>query len=46
MPGVIIAMGRVNRPSIMVYGGTIQAGKSACQGGAKIDIVSGMFLLV
>ncbi|KAH8164316.1 hypothetical protein CIB48_g3919, partial [Xylaria polymorpha] len=23
MPGVLIAMGRVNRPSIMVYGGTI-----------------------
>ncbi|TGZ82869.1 dihydroxy-acid dehydratase [Ascodesmis nigricans] len=40
MPGVIMAMGRVNRPSLMVYGGTIQAGKSACQGGAPIDIVS------
>ncbi|KAG9537875.1 dihydroxy-acid dehydratase, partial [Aureobasidium melanogenum] len=26
MPGVIMAMGRVNRPSIMVYGGTIAAG--------------------
>ncbi len=24
MPGVIIAMGRLNRPSIMVYGGTIK----------------------
>lgn len=45
MPGVIMAMGRVNRPSLMVYGGTIQAGKSACQGGAQIDIVSGMVLL-
>ncbi|MPV86831.1 dihydroxy-acid dehydratase [Ostreibacterium oceani] len=37
MPGVIIAMARVNRPSIMVYGGTIAAGH-AC--GKKLDIVS------
>ncbi|MEO0058417.1 MAG: Dihydroxy-acid dehydratase [Bacteroidota bacterium] len=27
MPGAIIAMGRLNRPSIMVYGGTIAPGK-------------------
>ncbi|KAA8907358.1 dihydroxy-acid/6-phosphogluconate dehydratase [Sphaerosporella brunnea] len=40
MPGVIIAMGRVNRPSLMVYGGTIKAGKCGSQGDAKIDIVS------
>lgn len=40
MPGVIMAMGRVNRPSLMVYGGTIQPGKSKCQGNAEIDIVS------
>ena len=26
MPGSIIAMGRLNRPSIMVYGGTIAPG--------------------
>ena len=26
MPGCIMAMGRVNRPSVMVYGGTIRAG--------------------
>jgi len=26
MPGVLIAMGRLNRPSLMVYGGTIRAG--------------------
>ena len=26
MPGSVIAMGRLNRPSIMVYGGTIQPG--------------------
>ncbi|EPH13668.1 dihydroxy-acid dehydratase [Myroides odoratimimus CCUG 12700] len=27
MPGAIIAMGRLNRPAIMVYGGTIHSGK-------------------
>ena len=27
MPGVIMAMGRVNRPSLMIYGGTIKAGR-------------------
>ncbi len=26
MPGSVIAMGRLNRPSIMIYGGTIQPG--------------------
>ena len=26
MPGCVMAMGRVNRPSVMVYGGTIRAG--------------------
>ena len=29
MPGCLIAMGRLNRPAIMVYGGTIQAGCTA-----------------
>ncbi|KAL2152342.1 hypothetical protein VTH82DRAFT_5526 [Thermothelomyces myriococcoides] len=38
MPGVLIAMGRVNRPSIMVYGGTIKPGCS--NKGQPIDIVS------
>lgn len=28
MPGCLIAMGRLNRPSLMVYGGTIRAGCS------------------
>jgi dihydroxy-acid dehydratase len=37
MPGCIIAMGRLNRPSLMVYGGTIRAG---CIGDEKLDIVS------
>jgi dihydroxy-acid dehydratase len=38
MPGCLIAMGRLNRPSLMVYGGTIRAGCSAT--GAKLDIVN------
>lgn len=38
MPGVLMAMGRVNRPSLMVYGGTIKPGQSC--GGGKLDIVS------
>ena len=40
MPGVIMAMGRVNRPSLMVYGGTIKPGCAASQGNADIDIIS------
>lgn len=39
MPGCLIAMGRVNRPSLMVYGGTIRPGKSSCSQGT-LDIVS------
>lgn len=37
MPGAMIAMLRLNRPSILVYGGTIAAG---CHNGKKLDIVS------
>ncbi len=37
MPGVIIAMGRLNRPALMVYGGTIKPGHS---GGRVLDIIS------
>lgn len=40
MPGVIMAMGRVNRPSLMVYGGTIAAGRGRKPGNEKLDIVS------
>jgi dihydroxy-acid dehydratase len=40
MPGVVMAMGRVNRPSIMVYGGTINPGCAKTQDNADIDIVS------
>ena len=29
MPGCVMAMGRLNRPAIMVYGGTIRAGCSS-----------------
>ncbi|NNC92272.1 MAG: dihydroxy-acid dehydratase, partial [Acidimicrobiia bacterium] len=38
MPGSIMAMGRLNRPSLMVYGGTIRAGFAP--GGEALDIVS------
>jgi dihydroxy-acid dehydratase len=38
MPGCLIAMGRLNRPSIMVYGGTIRAGHTSHY--EKLDIVS------
>ena len=37
MPGVLIAMGRVNRPALMIYGGTIKPGHWK---GATLDIVS------
>jgi dihydroxy-acid dehydratase len=37
MPGCLIAMGRLNRPSLMVYGGTIRAGHYEDK---KLDIVS------
>ncbi len=37
MPGSIIAMGRLDRPSIMVYGGTIRAGHWK---GRDLDVVS------
>jgi dihydroxy-acid dehydratase len=37
MPGCLMAMGRVNRPSLMVYGGTIKPGHVADK---VVDIVS------
>ncbi len=37
MPGCLIAMGRLNRPSLMVYGGTIKPGFRKEQ---KLDIIS------
>ncbi len=41
MPGVVIAMGRLNRPSIMVYGGTIKPGCTTLQGKEEtLDVVS------
>lgn len=46
MPGCLMAMGRLNRPALMVYGGTIRAGCSARLAGVKgvagdkLDIVS------
>ena len=38
MPGCLIAMGRLNRPALMVYGGTIKPGHLA--DGTPLDIVS------
>ncbi len=38
MPGCVMAMARVNRPSLMIYGGTIKPGHTAA--GDKLDIVS------
>lgn len=37
MPGAMMAMLRFNRPSILVYGGTIAPG---CHDGKKLDVVS------
>lgn len=37
MPGAMMGLGRLNRPSIIVYGGTIAPG---CHAGKKLDIVS------
>lgn len=41
MPGTVIAMGRLNRPSIMVYGGTIKPGCTTIKGEEEhLDVVS------
>ena len=37
MPGCVMAMARLNRPSLMIYGGTIRAGVLGRQ---KLDVVS------
>lgn len=37
MPGCVMAMGRLNRPSLMIYGGTIRAGHLNDE---KLDIIS------
>lgn len=37
MPGALMAMLRLNRPCILVYGGTIASG---CHNGKKLDIIS------
>ena len=38
MPGCVMAMGRLDRPALMVYGGTIRPGRSRT--GDPLDIVS------
>ena len=41
MPGCVMAMGRLNRPAIMLYGGTIRAGCGVLRGEkTKLDVVS------
>ena len=37
MPGALMAMIRLDRPSVMLYGGTIDSG---CHNGNKLDVVS------
>ncbi len=37
MPGALMALGRLDRPGIVLYGGTISPG---CHAGKKLDIVS------
>lgn len=39
MPGAMMALGRLNRPAILVYGGTIMPG---CYANKKLDIVSAL----
>ena len=38
MPGCVIAMGRLDRPSLMIYGGTIKPGRG--RKGDTLDIIS------
>ena len=43
MPGVIMGVSRLNRPALMIYGGTIRAGCTSGKGGEppkRVDIVS------
>jgi dihydroxy-acid dehydratase len=41
MPGCVMAMARLNRPSLMIYGGTIRAGCAKFRGeDRKLDVVS------
>lgn len=37
MPGAVIAMGRLNRPALMIYGGSIHSGR---HNGQKINVLS------
>ncbi|ORY74797.1 dihydroxy-acid/6-phosphogluconate dehydratase [Leucosporidium creatinivorum] len=38
MPGVLMALGRLNRPGMMIYGGTMKPG--SCEGQPVLDVVS------
>ena len=40
MPGCVIAMGRLNRPALMIYGGTIRPGHCPSLDNDPVDVVS------
>lgn len=40
MPGTVMAMARLNRPSLMIYGGTVRPGHSSTDTKNVLDIVS------
>ena len=40
MPGTILAMARLNRPSLMIYGGTIRAGSAPSIGRPVLDVIA------
>ena len=41
MPGVMMALGRLNRPGLMIYGGTIKPGhRQTSQGEQTLDVIS------
>eukprot|EP00808_Paulinella_micropora_P023987 g29785.t1 len=40
MPGVLMGMARVNRPGLMIYGGTIAAGCAPSQPDQDLDVIS------
>lgn len=39
IPGVVMAMGRLNRPSLMIHGGTVKPGKT-CLSNKPVDVMS------
>ncbi|MCJ8275977.1 MAG: dihydroxy-acid dehydratase, partial [Bdellovibrionales bacterium] len=41
MPGALIAMLRLDRPSVLVYGGTVDSGN--CHGAQVLSIISALY---